>query len=207
MIVRSLGMTFSAENAAEGASNGILFQPCGFDHVWVEWMGEPGEGAPVNQFPFNEQPEDAKEVPDPSNPDRMVIRLDNGNRLVETRYHYGNILDGNEVIPCVIPMAGTNHTVSRQWTATMKRFKMPNRDQLAPSFFRMYEIVTVFVSKGAQSWFKYKITDRGQIGDQAILQLGFDMMKSVAQKEVSAEVQADAKVVNQDVVDSDDVPI
>lgn len=200
LIVRSLAKIYAGE---DGGDDTLLFQPCGFDHVWVEWEGEPGDGAPVRQHAFveGEVPEGAKEVPDPENPDRTILRMENGNRLVDTRYHYGHILEADALVPCVVPMAGSNHTASRQWTAQMKQFKMPGRNQKMPSFFRMYALETGFVQKGNNSWYKYKISDRGMIGDEETLRAGFEMAKAVAEQRVSADLDSDT------VVDGDSSPI
>lgn len=206
MIIRSLQRVYKGE----GDEDTLLFQPCAFQHMWVEWNGEPGEGAPVGQYPFDDMPEDAKEVPDPQNPDRKIWRLDNGNRLVDTRYHYGHIVDGRDIIPAVIPMSGTNHTVSRQWTTEMKQHMIPGRNQKAPAFFRLYALRTSFIQRGAQSWFKYKISDRGFIGDEQILRAGFNLTMSVKEEKVTADVASDAP--DSDVVEGssnkgDDIPI
>lgn len=195
LIIRSLQRVFKGED-------GLLFQPCGFQHMWVEWNGEPGEGAPVTQYMFEDRPADVKEVEDPQNPDRTILRMPNGNRLVDTRYHFGHIIDGEDLIPCVIPMAGTNHTVSRQWTALMKQFKVPGRQQRAPSFFRMYRLTTVFTTKGAQSWFKFSVKDMGQISNEFTLRTGFEMLQSVETQEISADVDSEPAGTT-----SDDIPI
>lgn len=200
LIIRSLQKVFKAD--AQNEDEGVMFQPCGFEHMWVEWDGEPGDGVPVKQYPFSDMPADATEVADPQNPDKKIWMVDNGNRLVDTRYHFGHIIgvDGN--VPAVIPMAGSNHTPSRQWTTLMKQFHIPGSNRKAPSFFHQYMIQTVFVSKGANSWYKYKITHRGQIGDEDLLRAGLLLTKSVAASEVSADVNAEAGEADQD-----DIPV
>lgn len=207
LIIRSLGRVYKGEGESS-----ILFQPCGFQHMWVEWSGEPGEGAVVDQHVFDElivndgvPPRFEEMSLDPQNPDRLTwAHRESGTRLVETRYHYGHIIDGADIIPCVIPMAGTNHTVSRQWTAQMKQFKIPGRDQKMPSFFRAYSIETLFNSKGNQSWYKYKITDRGPISDEPILRAGFDMMKSVMDEKITVDVASDNEATSEK---DDDLPV
>lgn len=202
LIIRTLQKVFKGEGDNAEA---LTFQPCGFQHVWVEWNGEPGEGAPVAQYDFEDRPADAVEVPDPQNDERKVWTMPNGNRLVDTRYHYGQIITEDGLLPVVVPFAGTNHGVSRQWTAQMKQFKMPGRDVKAPSFMRAYTMQTAFVSRGAQSWYKYKITDAGFIQDESILRAGFEMMKAVSEMKISAEVGEGDD--GGSVVDDDNIPV
>ena len=195
-IIRSLQMVFPAENP-------ILFQPCGFSHMWVEWTGEPGEGgAPVAQFPFEERPSAAEETV--SKDGKREWRMpETNNRLVETRHHFGNIIRENgEVTPVVIAMSGTNHSVSRQWTALMKQFRVPGKNVKAPAFMRSYELSTVFTQKGAQSWYKFKVKDAGWITSRQILEDGFAFAKAIAANEVRAGSDSDGADVGSDEADS-----
>jgi hypothetical protein len=195
-IIRALQMLFPIGEP-------ILFQPCGFSHEWVEWTGEPGEGgAPVGMFPFEERPSDAKEFE--KSDGRKEWRRENGNRLVETRHHYGNIVTDEGLIPVVIPMSGTNHGSSRQWTAMMKRFTIPGTNKPAPAFSRLYQINTSFSQRGTQSWYKYRVIDNGWVTDQNVLQSGFAFAKAVAAKEVRAGMDADADAGSSI---GDDIPV
>lgn len=207
MIIRSLQKLYSGEDGT------FVFQPCGFQHMWVEWNGEPGEGAPVSQYPFDDRPDDAREVDDPQNPDRKIWKMPNGNRLVDTRYHFGHIIsDGFDPIPAVIPMAGTNHGISRQWTALMKQFRIPGTGQAAPAWFRAYAITTAFTQRGSQSWYKYAVKDMGWIGDKALRQAGRNMSESVSKMEIRADIESEAVEVEDEAargpsVHDDNIPV
>lgn len=196
IVLRSLQMIFPADD-------GILFQPCGFQHVWVEWNGEPGEGAVVAQYPFEELPSDAKEVPDPQNDERVMVVRDNGNRLVDTRYHYGHLLTAGGIIPTVIPMSGTNHTISRQWTALMKQYKMKSGKPM-PSFLRLYKLTTAFTQRGQQSWYKYKVAEAGIVSDRDMAHAGFEMAKAVSEQKISADA---SEQVKEGAAEGDDIPV
>ena len=195
-IIRSLQMVFPADEP-------ILFQPCGFTHEWVEWTGEPGEGgAPVAQYPYEARPAVAEEIINAQGKKEWRMPESN-NRLVETRHHFGNILRGEQMIPVVIAMSGTNHSVSRQWTALMKQFTIPGKNIKAPAFTRCYDLATVFTQKGSQSWYKFKVKDHGWINDANTLQSGFAFAKAIAQNEVKAGVDTD----NTDTDTGEDLPI
>lgn len=202
LIIRSLQKVI---NTTEDGP--IVFQPCGFQHVWVEWEGETGEGIPVGQFKYDDQPDDVREVPDPENPERKMLIRDNGNRLVDTRYHFGFILSEDGAMPLVIPMSGTNHTVSRQWTATMKQFKMPSTAMKAPAFMRKYAISTKYREKGSQSWFLYEVKDLGWLQDENQLRSGLEMLKSLKDDKISADVSGMGEGSGQTVQDPEDIPI
>ncbi len=203
LIVRALGLILPAEGPQSPP-----IQPCGYQHMWVEWQGDPGEGAVVNQYeydrmlPNNGVPEGfTEQALDPQNPDRMTWVNEDGNRLVETRYHFGHLILGAELVPVVMPMAGTNHGVSKQWTAQMKRFTFPNGKKMH-SFFRHYSVETVFTQKGNNSWYKYKITDNGMISEESILRAGLDMFKSLEKREITVDVASDNTVDGDDTDDS-----
>jgi hypothetical protein len=199
-IIRALQKVFPAEKP-------IVFQPCGFTHEWVEWTGEPGEGgAPVASYPYESRPVAASEVEDGQG--RKVWRMpETNNRLVETRHHFGNIVtDDGDVVPVVMPMSGTNHSISRQWTAMMKNFMVPGTAKRAPGFTRLYEITTSFVQKGQQSWYKYKVKDAGWVTDQNLLKMGFEFAKAVAEGAVRAGSDAEDSAVAAP-ADDDSVPI
>lgn len=200
LIIRSLQKVI---NVAEDGP--ITFQPCGFQHMWVEWEGETGEGVPVGQFAFDSPPSDTREVQDPENPDKKMLVRDNGNRLVDTRYHFGFMLSEDGAMPLVIPMAGTNHTVSRQWTATMKQFKLPNGTK-APSFMRQYKIGTKYRERGSQSWFNYDVKDIGWVRDEQQLRDGLSMLKDLKEEKITADVGGMGEAPAE-VQDPDSLPI
>ena len=183
MIVRSVQQTFDGDE-------GVLFQPCGFSHTWVEWEGDPGEGHPVAQYDYDSRPEDAAEVDKPDGGTEW--RRDNGNRLVETRNHFGHMLTEEGHMPMVIAMSGSNHTASRQWTTLMKQHRTPGGKRAA-AFMRVYRITTSFSQKGQQTWYKYKIQDQGWVEDEGLLMDGFNFAKSIAANEVKADVASDAE--------------
>lgn len=186
LIIRSRKRIYDGEQ-------GVLFVPAGFQHMWVEWNGEPGEGFPVRQYLFDDKPEEATEVEDPNNEDRTLWRMPNGNRIVDTRYHYGHMIDGDELVQLVIPMSGTNHSVSRGWTSLMKELKIPGTGQRAPSWVHAYALTTVFTQRGALSWYKYNINPvvDGWIGDAQLRKMGKELTESVSEHKVQADISSE----------------
>lgn len=181
LIIRSMGMVFDGEK-------GINIQPFGFTHVYVEWQGDnPGEGIPVGRFDFYDPPADMTEFPHPQDPTRKVKRRkSNMNRLVETREHYANImLPDMRPFPLIIPFSGSNHACSRFWTNMMKNLIVEG--SRLPSFFRVYNLKTIFRKKGAnQTWHGYKVNPGPFIRDRQMLELGRDAFLSLKEKPLEA---------------------
>ena len=181
LIIRSLGLVIDPENTP------IVSQICGFQHVWVEWDGEPGEGAPVAQYPYDERPDDAEEK-QLGDDERKTWVMPNGNRLVDTRYHYAQItFDDRGWMPVVIPMAGTNHTVSRGLTQQLKLLRLPNNQQ-APAWFRAFRLGTKFNQRGSQSWFTYDMRDLSWITDPSVRADGRKIFESLQQNLIQADI-------------------
>ena len=179
----------------------LLFQPCGYTHVWVEWTGEPGEGgAPVAQYPYDDRPEDAEEIVDAQG--RKEWRMpETNNRLVETRHHFGNLIrEDGKWMPVVIAMSGTNHSVSRQWTTLMKQHRIKGRR--APAFARIYELDTSFTQRGSQSWYKFRVRDHGWVEDPQILDDGFNFAKAIVNMDVAVQLEPEETPI-----DDDSVPV
>lgn len=199
LIIRSIGRVFKmGENDPP-----LEVQPCGFDHMWVEWEGEPGEGSPINQYPFDARPGDAVERENAEG--KTEWRMPSGTRLVDTRYHYVNLIDEDgSVMPLVVPFGGSNHTVSRQWTAQMKQFQVPGRPGVkAKSFMRTYGLRTAYNQRGEQSWFKYSVSDFGWVRDQNILQEGLNLFRAVRSNELTPETASAPRTEE----DDDSIPV
>lgn len=183
LIIRALGLVIDPE------ATPVAIQQCGFVRVWVEWDGEPGEGVPVGRYPYDDMPDGAREVKDEEGRTSWV--LDNGNRLVDTREHYCQILINGSWMPIVVPMSGTNHTVSRAWTTDLKNIKTPS-GQRCPAWFRAYRITTKYNERGSQSWFTYKPIDLGWIQDREVRDAGRLLNESLKTGAIAPDVAAEA---------------
>lgn len=187
LIIRALNMVIDPEKSP------VIVQPAAFQHMWVQWQGEPGEGVVTGQYPYDDRPEDAVEKEDDTGErTRTYWQMPNGDRLVDTRYHYAFLLVRNSWMPIVIAMGGTNHTPSRGWTNLMKTFKLPNGQQ-APAWFRFYRFTTKFQSRGTQSWFIYEIKDQGWVADASLRAAGRRLMESVVSETISPDVKSEGE--------------
>lgn len=157
----------------------ILVIPCGFVHVWGEWEGEPGEGKPTGRYPFDQRPNEAVEKKDAQNPDKTFWAMPNGRRLVDTREWYCLINFDGTWRQVMVPMAGTNHTVSRLWTELQKAKVIPGSGQKAPAWFCQYTLSTAYQTRGSQSWFTYDINEAGWVSDPKLRAMGRAMNESL----------------------------
>jgi hypothetical protein len=166
--------------------SGFEFQPCGFAKDIVEWM--PNRGGYVGRHDFEKRPPDAKEVPSPTDPTRMITVRANGNLLVETRYHAGFVcLPDGRRLPYVIPFASSGHTVSREWTFRINSKQMKSGKPY-PAFAFTYHLTTKQKTNKKGTWFIFDIEDGGKDTDTGHYMAGRGLNNAFE----SGEVRADA---------------
>lgn len=170
----------------------VAVQPCAFAHIWQAWRGEPGEGIPTGTYPFDDIPKDAKqrkqEKDDGS--EQMVWFMPDDSYLVDTRMHYVYLMIEGVWRPAVIPMAGSQHKISRTWTEAMKAQRLPD-GRKAPSWARGYKLDTKFKERGAQSWYLYSLEDLGFIQDGEQLAAGRKMEEEFFAGAIRADLEAE----------------
>lgn len=149
-------------------SEGFLFQPCDYKWGYVEWItrGKGGGGGSgfVAFYPPHQKPKDTKMVPDPMNPERQIeVRKDNGNAIIETRYHSGYMIDPDGEHPpigCTLPFSGSGHSVSKTWMGMMNR-KITPKGKKAASFMAAYRLVSISKTKNNNTWDLFEVQDAG----------------------------------------------
>lgn len=153
---------------------GFLFQPVHYKWGFVEWLprnkGGGGGAGYVAYYDPDQKPKNTKMVADPMNKERQIeVRKDNGNVIVETRYHSGFIIDedGEKApIACVLPFSGSGHGVSKTWMGMMNS-KIIN-GQKADSWWCYYRLKTVSKTKNNNTWDLFEITDAGAPGKNGV---------------------------------------
>jgi hypothetical protein len=156
----SLWLRSSGMPAINGET-GILFQPCHFSKDFVEWD-------PASRGRFQgrhlKMPADARQIPSEKNPKKLIWRRENGNDVIETRYHIGYVLfeDGRPPMPYVIPFSSTGHTVSRGWMTLMGAKQLPGAGR-APSWACVYRLTTRQRTNDAGTWFVISVADAGWV--------------------------------------------
>jgi hypothetical protein len=169
----------------------LEFQHCYFDRAVVEWVPRNDGGGFVARHEIRGTIEDtmaqlgAKQVQDPQDPNKKNWKTSDGlHDLIDTRYHFGNVVNGNDPKPAVIAFSSTGHTASRQWMTTMKEFKItdPKTQQpmrnangeilLLPAWARKYSIGTKPRENKKGSFFVATVADGGLIRDAYVRAAG-----------------------------------
>jgi len=148
---------------------GVLFQPCYFNKDWVEWIPRDAGGGFVGRHPV--LPDDAKNVGDPRNPNRVNMMRPNGNQLRETRYHAGLVHGRGAPMPFVIPMSSSGHTTSRSWMFLMNSKQLPGGGT-APSFAQLYRLKTKLRTNAQGEWYAWDVEDEGWVSSIKDYELG-----------------------------------
>jgi hypothetical protein len=134
---------------------GVVVVPAQFQRRLVEWVpreeggGYRGDHSP-DDFDLWKLPRD----------DSNRFLLDNGNQLVDTRYHFCIHITEEGPRPAVIAFTSTQIKKSRQWMTRMSMIKMPGKDGkkfTPPTYSHAYRITTVNESNDKGSWKGIKV--------------------------------------------------
>lgn len=153
----------AADDPLIDGDEGMLFQPCYFSKMWVEWI--PDRGGFVASHP--QRPKAAYEgevVKEDGSPARAWL-MPNGNHLVETRSHVGHVLrKGSAPLPYTIPLSSTGHTVSKGWMTNINALQFQDGSTL-PSYGAVWRLKTKLFSKNNRNWFQYVIERECRLDD------------------------------------------
>lgn len=174
-----------APNPIVKGSVGVPFQPCYFSKDWVQWVPrEAGKGF-VGRTP--ERPAEAKQIKDPTKPNKIIWRLPNGNDVVETRNHAGWVMADFGVMPYVIPLSSTGHTVSRNWMFQMNT-KKDDTGKTVPSFATKYLLKTRRRENKDGTWYILDVHDAGYVETAEDYERGKKLFEAFASGEKQAAV-------------------
>lgn len=152
-----------AANPIVNGEEGFLFQHCCFEKDWVEWIPRSKGGGYVGRH--KNRPVDAKQVAEADERGEVRNRWirDNGNEVIETRYHIGRVFneDGTRS-PYIIPFQSSGHTVSKTWMLEMNN-KMTEKGSPAPTWAKVYRIRTKYRQNAAGAWFVLSHEDAGWV--------------------------------------------
>lgn len=177
--------------------SGMLFQPCYFSKDWVEWIPRDDGGGFVARHPANNKDmppanlSALKIIADPKDPNSFKWVMPNGHELRETRYHVGFvIISPRIVLPYVIPLSGTGHSVSRAWMGQIGT-KMNDSGERYNMWTSIYKLRTKHRTNKKGDWFSFDVEDMGFIRTPeenvrgATLHEAFESGAKVADSEVA----------------------
>lgn len=164
---------------------GFLCQPCWFDQDIVEWVPRDDGGGFIGRH--RSFPKETIKTEDPESPGVFRYSLPNGHELKETRYHVVRVFTKQGLImPYVIPMTGTGHSVSRQWMFQMTS-KLTAQGKPIPSFACLYLVKTKFRKNKKGEFFTLDVHDGGFVKTPRDYQLGKELHESMASGEKKIE--------------------
>lgn len=139
---------------------GILVQSCHFDKGWTEWTPRSKGGGFIARHA--ERPAGATQHTDPQNPKKKFWLLQNGNEVVETRYHVVRVwLEDGRKIPYFLPLAGSGHSFSKDWMFRMNN--VPSGDGIAPSWAKVWRLKLGTRTNTDGTWFMFTPEDAGWV--------------------------------------------
>lgn len=140
----------------------IYFQPCAFQKMWVTWKPRAAGGGFIGQSAERPEAAEFKTFLNDQGDEKQGWKMPNGDDVIETRYHFGNILDDdkNVVGAAMIAMSSTGHTASRQWMELMNQQKLKGASGwfIVPSWFKAYRLGRTLKSRNTQDWYTWDIT-------------------------------------------------
>lgn len=173
---------------SEDDQGGIIFQHCYFSKDWVEWM--PNRGGFAGRHPVRPAEAEQREEEAEDGTIRKVWRLENGNSVVETRYHVGYVhVPDRTPLPYTIPLTSTGHTVSKAWMFAMNGEQLPDGGGTMPAFALLWHLTTELKTKNNKSWFMLKVTKHGYVESEEDYDRGLALHDafSIGAKDIEAE--------------------
>lgn len=195
MILNKATKKLYAGNREEAEAKGLpmlKFQQCGFDHCIVEWVPRDNGGGFVARHDLQGTVEQtmqalgAKLVPDPKDPNKKVWKSGDGlHDMIDTRYHYGNIVDMDEGIiePAVVAFSSTGHTASREWTTMHDNNKGRTKEGKIfkrPSWSKLYTVRSKPKKNTKGDFFVFAIDDAGLVTDPDLYSEGKKLNQAIA---------------------------
>jgi hypothetical protein len=159
----------------------LEFQHCELNKAIIEWVPRTDGGGFIARHPLQGTVEDtmkaigAKRVPDPQDPNKVIWKTGDGTHdLIETRYHFGNIINEDIPRPAVLAYSSTGHTTSRQWMTLMTGFKTAYNGKMydQPGWFHRYIIGSKARENKKGSFFVGTVDDGGLIADAMLRAAG-----------------------------------
>lgn len=176
----------------------LIFQPVAFDRAIIQWVPRIDGGGFVARHELTGTVEDTMkrigakqmEVTDERGDKKLVWRSGDGKHdLIDTRYHYGNILeDDGTLVPAVIGMSSTGHTASREWMTLMtQKIRVGDRLIVPPSWVKKYEVHSKAKTNAKGDFFVFTVDDDGFIEDAQIRAAGKELNEAFGKGTIKAD--------------------
>lgn len=143
----------------------IIFVPCSYETLYVEWKPRNSGGGFVRSH------KNANILNECTRDDKNHDTLKSGNLVVTTAYYYGIVLRGEQRVPVMIGMTSTQLKRSRYWLNLMQGIKVQSNGKsiTPPMFSHSYKLSTVPEVNSEGSWFGWKIEVHEMLSDPLLI--------------------------------------
>jgi len=170
---------------------GPLWIQCAFQKAVVEWKPRVDGGGFITQYP--EMPEEFAEQYTNDKGQTKVRNKENGNELVDTRYHFGLVQMPTKLwTPAVSAFSSTGHTVSKGWMSQITNQRDPGTGRLFPAWFSVWQLNTTLKKKNDDSWFAFDPQHFGWVKERALRDMGKALFQAVTAGDKVADLADDA---------------
>ena len=158
-------------NKLYNGKDGFKVVPCFYKFEYVEWAdrGKADSLAPVNSYPA-----DSDIMTKTKRGDDRKDRLDNGNYIEPTHYHYVLMVDENDqpAETAVIVMKATQAKKSKKWNSMMlsQRRKGKNGFFQPSTWSQVYTLKTVLEKNNLGSWYGWEVEHDKDIPNATLLE-------------------------------------
>lgn len=138
--------------------SGPVLIPVAYERKFVEWVPLDDGGGFVDSYPVGDPI-----VETAVRGEKGILRLPNGNDLVETAYNYCMEREPSNplLMPIVVSMKSTGLKKSRRWNSQLSQTFIPGTTQQAPRWLYPWQFGTVVETKDSNSWHNFDITRLG----------------------------------------------
>lgn len=159
-------------NRLYDGKEGLIFLPCAFQRRYIQWAPRgSGQG-----FKGEWLPEDVRGSDEVKDVDGALMVGDD--RLVDTRSHFGIVIDGDEIHQVVLPLASTQIKKSKQLMSILSSARIQGVNP--PTWMNRIKVTTVLESNDQGSWYGVKFEADGFIDSADLYQAGKDFHDTVA---------------------------
>jgi hypothetical protein len=200
MLMNKATKKLYASDDAQATANHLpllVFQPCAFDRAIIQWIPRVDGGGFVARHDLKGTVEETMkaigakqvEITDEKGDKKLVWKTGDGKHdLIDTRYHFGNILeDDGTIVPAVIGMSSTGHTASREWMTLMnQKVKVGEKLITPPSWSKSYIVHSKGKTNNKGDFFVFTVDDNGWVQDAALRAAGKELNAAFGKGDVKA---------------------
>lgn len=164
--------TLSRQVVYEQDGEPMIFIPCAYDRLFVEWKPRNEGGGIVTS---HRDPAILSECKRDIETGRDIHK--NGNTIVQTAYFTGFRLTDGKPEQSVIGFSSTQLKKSRGWLNLAMSQKLPNGAQL-PLYANSYKITTKFEKNNKGDWYGWIIELNGRVSDRELVSASSDVART-----------------------------